>query len=164
MTISLQAEKVFNQELYFKQAMKYVGEPMSHLESITSSAVRAAVKVNASIIICFTTTGRAARLIAKYRPPMPVLSVIVTRSKSTEVDYSSSGAFEARQSLIVRALFPLLAGPRDPDESEYESDESVLKIATEYGMASGVLKSRDRVVVCQKIGDTSVVKIIELND
>ncbi|CAM8973398.1 unnamed protein product [Rhodiola kirilowii] len=162
--ICAEAEKVFNQELYFKQAMKYVGEPMSHLESITSSAVRAAVKVNASVIICFTTSGRAARLIAKYRPPMPVLSVIVTRSKSTEVDYSSSGAFEARQSLIVRALFPLLAGPRDPDESEYESDESVLKIATEYGMASGVLKSRDRVVVCQKIGDTSVVKIIELND
>lgn len=50
------------------------------------------------------------------------------------------------------------------DEPNYEADESVLKVATDYGMASGVLKSRDRVVVCQKIGDTSVVKIIELED
>jgi len=34
-----QAEKVFNQDLYFKKTVKYVGEPMSHLESIASSAV-----------------------------------------------------------------------------------------------------------------------------
>lgn len=35
----LQAEKVFNQDLYFKKTVKYVGEPMSHLESIASTAV-----------------------------------------------------------------------------------------------------------------------------
>lgn len=35
----LQAEKVHNQDLYFKKTVKYVGEPMSHLESIASSAV-----------------------------------------------------------------------------------------------------------------------------
>lgn len=34
-----QAEKVFNQDLYFKKTVKYVGEPMTHLESIASSAV-----------------------------------------------------------------------------------------------------------------------------
>lgn len=36
---ALQAEKVFNQDLYFKKTVKYVGEPMTHLESIASSAV-----------------------------------------------------------------------------------------------------------------------------
>lgn len=35
----LQAEKVFNQDIYFKRTVKFVGEPMSHLESIASSAV-----------------------------------------------------------------------------------------------------------------------------
>jgi len=35
----VQAEKVHNQDLYFKKAVKHVGEPMSHLESIASSAV-----------------------------------------------------------------------------------------------------------------------------
>lgn len=34
-----QAEKVFNQDLYFKRTVKSAGEPMSHLESIASSAV-----------------------------------------------------------------------------------------------------------------------------
>ncbi|VAH68038.1 unnamed protein product [Triticum turgidum subsp. durum] len=54
--IGAEAEKVFNQDLYFKRTMKYVGEPMTHLESITSSAVRAAIKVKASVIICFTSS------------------------------------------------------------------------------------------------------------
>ncbi|XP_028789947.1 pyruvate kinase 1, cytosolic isoform X1 [Neltuma alba] len=177
--ICAEAEKVFNQDLYFKKTVKYTGEPMTHLESIASSAVRAAIKVRASVIICFTSTGRAARLIAKYRPPMPVLSVVIPQIKTNQIKWSFTGAFEeqlptdmweslfpsnARQSLIVRALFPLLADPRHPAESTGASNESILKVALDHGKASGVIKAHDRVVVCQKVGDTSVVKIIELED
>ncbi|CAL9058709.1 unnamed protein product [Musa banksii] len=162
--ICYEAEKVFNQDLYFKKTVKYVGEPMTHLESIASSAVRAAIKVKASIIICFTSSGRAARLIAKYRPTMPVLSVVIPRLKTNQLRWSFSGAFEARQSLIVRGLFPMLADPRHPAESTSASNESVLKVALDHGKASGLIKSHDRVVVCQKVGDASVVKIIELED
>ncbi|WVZ54459.1 hypothetical protein U9M48_005247, partial [Paspalum notatum var. saurae] len=162
--IFLQAEKVFNQDLYYKRTVKYVGEPMTHLESIASSAVRAAIKVKASVIICFTSSGRAARLIAKYRPSMPVLSVVIPRLKTNQLKWSFTGAFEARQSLIVRGLFPMLADPRHPAESTSTTNESVLKVALDHGKASGVIKSHDRVVVCQKVGDSSVVKIIELDD
>ncbi|KAJ4720663.1 Pyruvate kinase family protein [Melia azedarach] len=162
--ICAEAEKVFNQDLYFKRAIKFVGEPMSHLESIASSAVRAAIKVKASVIICFTSSGRAARLIAKYRPTMPVISVVIPRLKTNQLRWSFSGAFEARQSLIVRGLFPLLADPRHAAESTDGANESVLKVALDHGKASGVIKSHDRVVVCQKLGDASVVKIIELED
>ncbi|XP_065855794.1 pyruvate kinase 1, cytosolic isoform X1 [Euphorbia lathyris] len=162
--ICAEAEKVFNQDLYFKRTVKYVGEPMSHLESIASSAVRAAIKVKASVIICFTSSGRAARLIAKYRPTMPVLSVVIPRLKTNQLKWSFSGAFEARQSLIVRGLFPMLADPRHPAESTSATNESVLKVALDYGKTAGVIKSHDRVVVCQKVGDASVVKIIELED
>ncbi|XP_040372055.1 pyruvate kinase 1, cytosolic isoform X2 [Rosa chinensis] len=92
--ICAEAEKVFNQDLYFKRTVKYVGEPMTHLESIASSAVRAAIKVKASVIICFTSSGRAARLIAKYRPTMPVLSVVIPRLKTNQLKWSFTGAFE----------------------------------------------------------------------
>ncbi|CAL9208812.1 unnamed protein product [Musa hybrid cultivar] len=162
--ICYEAEKVFNQDLYFKKTVKYVGEPMTHLESIASSAVRAAIKVKASVIICFTSSGQAARLIAKYRPTMPVLSVVIPRLKTNQLRWSFSGAFEARQSLIVRGLFPMLADPRHPAESTSATNESVLKVALDHGKASGLIKSHDRVVVCQKVGDASVVKIIELED
>lgn len=49
-------------------------------------------------------------------------------------------------------------------ESTSATNESVLKMALEHGKAAGFIKSHDRVVVCQKVGDASVVKIIELED
>ena len=49
-------------------------------------------------------------------------------------------------------------------ESTSATNESVLKVALDHGKAAGVIKSHDRVVVCQKVGDASVVKIIELED
>ncbi|KMZ75164.1 Pyruvate kinase [Zostera marina] len=162
--ICAEAEKVFNQYEFFKRVVKSVGEPMSHLESIASSAVRAAIKVKASVIIVFTSSGRAARLIAKYRPTMPVLSVVIPRLKTNQLRWSFTGAFEARQSLVVRGLFPMLADPRHPAESTNVTNESVLKVALDHGKASGIIKEHDRVVICQKVGDSSVVKIIELQD
>lgn len=162
--ICAEAEKVYNQDVYFKRAVKCVGEPMTHLESIASSAVRAAIKVKASVIICFTSSGRAARLIAKYRPPMPVLSVVIPRLKTNQLRWTFSGAFQARQSLIVRGIFPILADPRHPAESTNATDESILKVALDHGKTAGVIKPHDRVVVFQKVGDSSVVKIIELEN
>ncbi|KAL8090308.1 hypothetical protein AgCh_039689 [Apium graveolens] len=126
--------------------------------------VRAAIKVKASVIICFTSSGRAARLIAKYRPTMPVISVVVPRLKTNQLRWTFTGAFEARQSLIVRGLFPLLADPRHPAESTGATNESILKVALDHGKAFGIVKPHDRVVVCQKVGDDAVVKIIELED
>ncbi|WKA01278.1 hypothetical protein VitviT2T_019565 [Vitis vinifera] len=162
--ICAEAEKVFNQDFYFKKAVKHVGEPMTHLESIASSAVRAAISVKASVIVCFTSTGKAARLIGKYRPTMPVISVVIPRLKTNQLRWTFSGAFEARQSVIVRGIFPMLADPRHPAESTNATNESILKVALDHGKAFGVIKSHDRIVVCQKVGDASVVKIIELED
>ena len=162
--ICAEAEKVYNQDLYFKKTVKHVGEPMSHLESIASSAVRAAIKVRASVIICFTSSGRAARLIAKYRPTMPVISVVIPQLKTDQLRWTFTGAFEARQSLIIRGLFPMLADPQHPAESKSGANESILKVALDHGKAFGIIKPHDRVVVCQKVGDSSVVKIIELED
>ncbi|KAJ0027632.1 hypothetical protein Pint_35831 [Pistacia integerrima] len=89
------------------------------LLKLSQSLVRAAIKVKESVIICFTSLGRAARLIEKYRPTMPVLSVVIPQLKTNHLKWSFSGAFEARQSLIVRGLFPMLADPRHPVSSVF---------------------------------------------
>ncbi|CAN5961700.1 unnamed protein product, partial [Sphagnum jensenii] len=100
-----EAEKVFNQAVYFKRAIKGTPEPMQALESIASSA--------------------------------------------------------ARQCLVVRGLFPMLADPRHSTDNT--TNESILKVALDHGKAAGIVKSHDRVVVFQKLGDSSVVKIIEID-
>ncbi|KAL1553173.1 pyruvate kinase [Salvia divinorum] len=50
-------------------------------------------------------------------------------------------------------------------ESTGATSESTVKVALEHGKASGLTQTQthDRVVVYQKIGDASVVKIIELD-
>ncbi|XBI13379.1 hypothetical protein VPH35_140119 [Triticum aestivum] len=65
----------------------------------------------------------------------------IPRLKTNQSKWSFTSAFEARQSLIVRGFFPMLADPRHPAESTSTRNESVLNVALDHGKASGVIKS-----------------------
>lgn len=56
--------------------------------------VRAAAKIKASVIIVFSSSGRAARLIAKYRPDMPVLTVVIPKLTTNQLKWTFTGAFQ----------------------------------------------------------------------
>ncbi|PON34382.1 Pyruvate kinase [Trema orientale] len=139
--ICAEAESVYNQPLHFKKALKFLGEPMSHAESVASSAVRAAIKVKAAVIVVFTSSGLAVRLIAKYRPTMPVLAVVIPRLRTNSLRWTFTSSSKAT--------------------SGESSEESGLKLACRHGKSLGILKPNDQVVVFQKIGDSSVVKMVE---
>ena len=64
-------------------------------EAICSAAVKASLDLSASLVIALTETGHTARLVAKYRPRAPVLTI--TNQEAA-----------ARQALCSRGLFPLL--------------------------------------------------------
>ncbi|KAH0917834.1 hypothetical protein HID58_025494 [Brassica napus] len=50
-------------------------------------------------------------------------------------------------------------------ESTSATNESVLKVPLDHGkQAAGVIKPHDREMVCQKVGDASMVKIIKVDD
>ena len=49
-------------------------------ESVASSAVKTAWDTKAKLIIVFTETGTTARLIAKYRPFVPILALTPNES------------------------------------------------------------------------------------
>jgi pyruvate kinase len=59
-----------------------------------SLQVRAAAKIKASVIIVFSSSGRAARLIAKYRPDMPVLTVVIPKLTTNQLKWTFTGAFQ----------------------------------------------------------------------
>lgn len=66
----------------------YTGSPyLSKLESIASSAVRAASKVNASLLVVYTHSGQTAKLVAKYRPKMPILTLVVPQLVSDSLSW-----------------------------------------------------------------------------
>ncbi|KAG2824103.1 hypothetical protein PC129_g9234 [Phytophthora cactorum] len=49
---------------------------METAEAVASSAVKTAIDINAKMLVVLTETGNTARLVAKYRPEMPVLGVV----------------------------------------------------------------------------------------
>lgn len=67
------------------------------------------VQVHAALIVVLTRGGSTARLVAKYRPSIPVLTVAVPVLTTDSLTWTCSGEGPARQCLITRSLMPLLA-------------------------------------------------------
>lgn len=49
-------------------------DAMEPAESVASSAVKTAIDLDAAMVVVLTETGTTARLLAKYRPDMPILA------------------------------------------------------------------------------------------
>ncbi|GMH42539.1 hypothetical protein BSKO_10458 [Bryopsis sp. KO-2023] len=176
--ICRRAEMSFDSELYYQSLVEDKGGTGevawkgTKSEALASSAVRAAAKLDAALIIVFTITGNTARMVAKYRPPMPILSVVFPRLHSNALKWSVTGQAEARQVLLNRGVTALLADPNLGGTDEKLSMEgSMLSRAIAYAYKKKWVKVGDRVVVsqCPKTGDddflfkeTGVVKIILL--
>ncbi len=58
--------------------------------------------MQAGLIIVYASSGRTASLVAKYRPKMPVLTLVVPHLKSSALKWELQGRSLARQCLIMR--------------------------------------------------------------
>ncbi len=100
--ICQEAEASLDYGAIFKEIMRSVPLPMSPLESLASSAVRTANKVRATLIVVLTRGGTTAKLVAKYRPYVPILSVAVPVLTTDSLTWMISEESPARHSLICR--------------------------------------------------------------
>ena len=100
---------------------------MSPSESVASSAVKTAFDVKAKFIVVLTETGNTARLIAKYRPSMP----IVTITTNPEVARQCNGYMNSCHSEVVYSM----AGT-----------DQLLLDAIKAGIAKGWCKAGDAIV------------------
>jgi pyruvate kinase len=78
-----------------------------HNRAVTGMAT--SVQVHAALIVVLTRGGSTARLVAKYRPSIPVLTVAVPVLTTDSLTWTCSGEGPARQCLVTRGLLPLLA-------------------------------------------------------
>ncbi|RRT85354.1 hypothetical protein B296_00010303 [Ensete ventricosum] len=108
--ICLEAESYLDYGAVFKQLMAAAPATTSPLESLASSAVLTARSARAALIIVLTRGGTTAKLVAKYRPPVPILSVVVPEITTDSFDWFCSDEAPARHGLIVRGLIPVLSG------------------------------------------------------
>uniref|UniRef100_A0A061QK13 Pyruvate kinase n=1 Tax=Tetraselmis sp. GSL018 TaxID=582737 RepID=A0A061QK13_9CHLO len=135
------------------------GRPyLSKLESICSSAVRAAEKVRAKLIVVFTNKGRTARLVAKYRPPMPILTVVIPYLTTDRLKWKLIGRGVARQCQVVRGVCPVLAAPFQ------HGGEDVLREALELGMEMELVGPDDHVVCVQRLQDDMSLQVLKVSE
>ena len=139
---------------------------LSDEEALASSAVRAADKSGASLIVCYTRTGNTARLLAKYKPPVPVLTYVVPTLYNDGLRWQFKGDSVARQMLLQYGLVPMLADPSIASEEALGNDSAsgpLLDEALNYAMEQRLCKSGDTIVVSQKLGLHPVVKVLSVD-
>ena len=159
--ICREAESSLDYYSLFKSILKEAPMPMSPLESLASSAVRTAHKVHAKLIIVLTRGGSTARLVAKYRPSIPVLTVAVPVLTIDNLEWKCSGETPARQCLVMRGLVPLLA-EGSGRASDSDTTDDILASAIEYAKLQKYLGQGDTVVALHRIGNASVIKLVDV--
>ncbi|KAI8470661.1 MAG: pyruvate kinase [Monoraphidium minutum] len=168
--IARQAEHCYDSYRYYQYVTDRMGlnslDAIMHdkTEALATAAVRAATKLRAALIIVFTVTGRTARLIAKYRPGQPILTIVMpagwtpckplasaddhTGSSGGAAGASSGDARSvARQCLQYRGVLPAVAEAAAGSGSGAATDalHEALRVARERGLT----RPGDRVVVSQ---------------
>ncbi|XP_051116227.1 pyruvate kinase, cytosolic isozyme-like [Andrographis paniculata] len=156
--ICIEAESSLDYEGIFKAMIKSAPVPMSPLESLASTAVRTANKAKAKLIVVMTRGGTTAKLVAKYRPAVPILSVVVPILTTDSFDWEVSDEAPARQSLVYRGLIPVLA-EGSAKATDAESTEVILEGALQFATGRELCLPGDAVVVLHRIGTASVIKI-----
>jgi pyruvate kinase len=130
---------------------------LTKLEAVASSAVRAADMASAKLLIVFTDTGLTASLVAKYRPSVPILTLVVPRLINENMQWKVLGRNVARQCQIIRGLVPMLAAP-SPD------GDRVLRDTIAAAAERGLLKAGDHAVCVEKISGDYCIKMIMVDD
>jgi pyruvate kinase len=130
-----------------QRGFREVPDPKSaaHPEIIADATWRAARSLNASAIVVFTVSGATARLIARYRPPVPIFAF----TPHEEV---------ARKLNIVFGVIPIVApNPGETDQMTGQMDQILRE--------RGYLRSGDQVVFVsgQPIGRPGTVNMMKLH-
>jgi pyruvate kinase len=140
--IAAEAEQSFRQAGFQEAAHK---SHATHAEIIADAAYRAARAAGAVAIIVFTASGSSARLVARYRPPVPIYA------------FTHSIAV-ARRLSVVYGVQPVIApNVKTTDEMMTQMDRILLE--------QKALKPRDNVVFVagQPIGRPGSTNLIKLH-
>ena len=129
---------------------------LTKLEALASSSVRAAEKAAAKLIIVFTDTGLTSALVAKYRPSVPILTLVIPRLVNDNLEWKIVGRHVARQCLLTRGLVPMLAAP-SPD------GEQVLRDAVQAATSRKLLGPGDHAVCVEKISGDYCIKMVSMD-
>mmetsp|Transcript_2941 Transcript_2941/g.6960 ORF Transcript_2941/g.6960 Transcript_2941/m.6960 type:complete len:550 (-) Transcript_2941:55-1704(-) len=141
------AENEIDHREYFMALRRRMRPPVSLSESMASSAVKSAWDLRAPLIVVVTETGHTARLVSKYRPHTPILTI--TTSYKT-----------AHKVLLSRGTVPYLT-------ESITGTEQVIARAVDKALSSGLVARGQYVPVVfghieAVAGGTNAMKIVKV--
>jgi len=145
-----QAEGVLDYKSLYLQTRisvlsKAPNNKVSAVEAVCSSCVKSVVDSECRLIVALTETGHTARLIAKYRPEVPILAI-------------TASATTVRQLGVIRGVVPLLT-------ASFAGTDSVINKALKFAVEQGMVKSGDSVVAVhgtqeESAGHSNLMKVV----
>lgn len=135
------------EQLDSEEWLRRVGRPGSASEAIAAATVEVAMELKAAAIIPSTISGHSARMVARYRPHVPVLAA--TPSPET-----------ARRMALVWGVAPLLV-------PAYDTTDEMFSVTSRAALTTGVVRPGDRVVITAGMpaggeGRTNMLKVHEV--
>ena len=135
---TLLAETTISYVTVFNELRALSPTPMQTTETVCCSAVNASIEQDAKAIMCLTTSGNTARLVSKYRPSVPILTI--TRNPAC-----------SRFMHLCRGVYPFLyPEPRPEDALLWQEDvDARLKWGMNHAKELGLLGPGDSVIAIQ---------------
>ena len=121
-------------------------------EAISKGAVEAAENLGAKLIVCWTKTGRAAKMIRKYNPSMPIIAL-------TDSDVT------ARQLALVRGVRAIVANDLDNPEHFFNKalEVAASNASTTDDEAYTGFKKGDLVVLVTGVSETGTTNTFKVS-
>ncbi|CAG8507220.1 7663_t:CDS:10 [Ambispora leptoticha] len=150
------AESVICYPPLFNELRALTALPTETTETVASSAVSAAHEQSAGCILVLSTSGNSARLVSKYRPRCPIITV--TRNAQT-----------ARQIHLYRGCYPFVYDVPPPSNVEKPDDwqedvENRIRWGIRHAKHLNLLKRGDPVIAIQGwkggLGNTNTLRIL----
>ncbi|KAF9229173.1 pyruvate kinase [Gyrodon lividus] len=129
--------------------------PTETVETVAIAAVAAASEQNASAILVLSTSGNTARLVSKYRPLVPIITV--TRNEQT-----------AHQIHLHRGCYPFwYPEPRGIPESQWQKDvDNRIRFGLKNALALNIIKTGTTIIAVQGwkggLGHTNTLRILSV--
>jgi pyruvate kinase len=145
--ICAEAERCIDYKQIFNDIRLYTTAPLGTAEAIASSSVSTVLDLNIDLIVCVTDTGCIARLVSKYRPPVPILACSVVNSVIKNLQ-------------MVRGVW----GSKIP---QYNSNDNVVQMVVKVAKENHLVKSGGKVVVIlaqneDTTDESNVMKIVDV--
>lgn len=142
-----EAERCIDYKRTFNDIKLFTPSPVSTSEALAASCVSTVQDLNVDLIIVLTDTGHLARLVAKYRPQVPILACSVSLSVIRQLNYTRG---------VIAFKVP-----------SYQGTDNLLALTVQQAKEKGLCKP-GRKVIClhgtdeETPDESSILKIIDV--